>query len=55
MIADFSALAVVMPDHMLKKLIVTIIAAMAFLIWAIARDPGQCKYNCVTDLSAKRR
>jgi len=32
-------------EEMLKKLLVIIIAATAFSVRAIARDPGQCKYN----------
>jgi hypothetical protein len=47
-----------MTDSFLKKLIVSVIALLGFMVWSYSsrvKAPEECADNCMTDFSAKRR
>jgi hypothetical protein len=45
-----------MTDEALKKILVTLIAVTVFFVWQFHEAPIEdCTYNCLTDVSAKRK
>jgi hypothetical protein len=45
-------------DEVLKKAVSGLIAILALVVWLAFAKPGpqdDCTYNCVTDISSKRR
>jgi nicotinamide riboside transporter PnuC len=42
-------------DATVKKIIVTLIALMLFVIWNRSEQVKECMNDCTTDISAQRR
>ena len=44
-----------MTDDGLKKAVITVVALIALILWSDYKHHPECHYNCVTDISAKRK
>jgi hypothetical protein len=44
-----------MTDVTLKKAVIAVVALITLILWSDYKHHPECHYNCMTDISAKRR